>query len=178
MSLTLASLLAGLFLLLVGLGLFLFPDFVRRGLTAFPRSKLATLVLLAATTAIILLQVSQLGEADFGKYKNYLFAFFLALSIGSWFFVPDFLGVRSLCALGLILAVHFRSAAYLQPPESRLFLVTFVYVGIVICLYLAASPFRFRDAVTKVSQSQGLRRSMGAGLTLYGVLLCILSLSY
>ncbi len=178
MSLVVATLLAGGLLLLTGILLIVYPDPVRRGLTRFPRSRTATLVLLAVATALVLYNVRQLGEADFGKYKNILFAFFLLVAIGSWFRVPDFLGIRALAVLGLLLCGQFLTAAYLQPPTSRLFLVALSYLIILLCLYLAAVPYRFRDAVSRLNQSAGTRKFSGTLVTLYGLLLCVLPLTY
>ena len=178
MSLVLATLVAGIFLLILGLALILYPAPVRNALTAFPRSRTAAFVLLVAATGLVLFNVSKLGEADFGKYKNILFAFFLMLSIGAWFRVPDFLGIRALSVLGLILAGQFLAAAYLQLPTTRLFLVVFSYVIVLLSLYLAASPYRFRDAVARFNSSNGIRQITGGSLAVYGIILCVMPLTY
>ncbi len=178
MNLVAATLLAGGLLLCAGLALWSYPHPVRSFLAAFPRCRKGAFVLLTAATVLVLLEVTRLGEADFGKYKHLLFAFFLAIAIGAWFRVPDFLGVRALAVLGLLLGGAFLRAAYLEPPETRLFLVGFSYVMIVVCLYLAASPFRLRDALTALDNRAALRRLCGAGFAAYGLLLCALPLTY
>lgn len=178
MSLTLATLVAGVLLLALGSILLVYSSAFRKALTAFPRSRRATFILLTSATVLVLYEVSQLGEADFGKYKNILFVFFLVLAIGSWFRVPDFLGIRALAVLGLLLSGQFLSAAYLEPPTTRLFLVVLSYLIIGTCLYLAAVPFRFRDAVTFLNRSDGSRRFIGAMLCAYGVLLFVVTLTY
>ena len=178
MSLVIATLLAGVLTLVVGLSIFLYPEPVRRGLTGFPRSRPAALVLLIAATAFVLIHVLQLGEADFGKYKNILFVFFAVIAVGSWFRVPDFLGIRALSVLTLLLSGQFLDAAYLEAPKTRLFLVVLSYLLILASLYLAAVPYRFRDAVTKLDRSGGLRKIAGGLFALYGLLLCLLPLTY
>jgi hypothetical protein len=178
MNLVIATLVAGILLLLTGVSIYTYPEPIRRLLTAFPRSRPAALVLLAVAVAFVLFHVSQLGEADFGKYKNLLFGFFVILAVGSWFRVPDFLGIRALSVLGLLLSGQFLTAAYLQPPTTRLFLVVLSYLIILLCLYLAASPFRFRDAVAKLNDSNGLRKVAGGALAIYGIALCLVPLTY
>lgn len=178
MNLILATLVAGLLLLASGLALFLYPEPVRKALTAFPRSRPAAFVLLTAATTLVLLHVLQLGEADFGKYKHIIFGFFLLLAIGAWFRVPDFLGIRALSVLGLLLAGQFLAAAYLQDPTTRLFLVAFSYLMILSCLYLAAVPFRFRDLVLRLDNARRLRRGVGGALLGYGILLCVIPITY
>lgn len=178
MTLVTASLLAGVLLLGAGALLASYPPRVRSFLMAFPRCRKGAFVLLFLATAVVLYQVTQLGEADFGKYKHILFAFFLVLAVGAWFQVPDFLGVRALAVLGLLLAGVFLRAAFLEPPATRLFLVVFTYGVIVASIYLAAAPYRLRDALLGLDQRPAIRRGVGIGFSLYGLLLCLLPLSF
>ncbi|MFP4351261.1 MAG: hypothetical protein ACLFRP_02790 [Puniceicoccaceae bacterium] len=178
MSLVAATLLAGAGLLAAGSLLWAYPPAFQRAFRAFPRSDAATLVLLTLATALVLFHVSRLGEADFGKYRHLLFGFFLALSIGAWFRVPDFLGIRALSVLGLLLANVFLHAAYLEPPATRLLLVGLTYLLIPACLYLAAAPYRFRDAAETLDRSPRLRRISGAAGAGLGVLLCLAAFTY
>jgi len=178
MNLVTATLIAGFLLLSVGALLLSYPAPIRKGLLAFPRSKGASLILLAVATGLVLWQVSQLGEADFGKYKNILFVFFLILAVGSWFKVPDFLGTRALTVLGLLLAGQFLDAAYLEQPTTRLFLVVFSYIIIVLCLYLASVPYRLRDAINALDQRLGARKILGISLACYGAVLCLVPFTF
>jgi len=178
MSLVAATLLSGVLLLIAGLSLTFYPLRIRSGLKQFPRSKTSALVLLVIATSLVLIEVTQLKEADFGKYKNILFGFFLALAIGAWFRVPDFLGVRALSVIGLLFAGVLLNSAFLEPPQTRLFLTGFAYLLIVASLYLAAVPYRLRDAISAVDKRRNLRVPVGFSLTGYGILLCVLPLSY
>ena len=178
MTLVFASVSAGVLLLAAGALLLLYPGAVRRGLRAFPRHRGTTLALLSGATAIVLYNVTQLGEADFGKYRHLLFVFFLALAVGAWFRVPDFLGIRALAVLGLLLAGVYLRAAYLEPPAARLFLVVASYALVLVSLYLAAVPYRFRDAVDRLDRSKALRRGVGAAGAAYGLLLCLVPVTF
>ena len=178
MSLVAACLLTGLALLVLGSFLALGSPRFFQALERFPRSRTATLVLFGLATVLVLYEVTQLGEADFGRYRWWLFAFFAALAGGAWFLVPDFLGIRGLAVLLLLVSAELLRAAYLEPPASRLFLVGFVYFVILAALYLAAVPYRFRDGVEGLRARPVLGRVLGTFTALYGVGLCVLPLSF
>jgi len=178
MNLTFATLFTGLLLLVLGVALVRYSTDTARRLGNFPRSKPATLVLLVAATLWVLWNVSQLGEADFGNYKVWLGAFFLILGVGAWFYVPDFLGVRSLAVLLMLSSGTILNAAFLQEPVTRLFLAGFCYFVILLSLYLAAVPYRLRDWVQYVEKNNRARTLLGSFTTAYGILLLLLPLSY
>lgn len=178
MNLVVATLLSGALVTACGLLLATYPSRIRKALTRFPRSRTSTLVLLVVATSLVLYRVTQLGEADFGKYKNILFGFFLLLSVGAWFKVPDFLGVRALAVLGLLFASVLLHSAFLEPPQSRHLLTVFSYLVIIGCLYLAAVPYRFRDMISAINQRHGIRRVLGIATTLYGLLLLLAPLTF
>ncbi|MEM0966021.1 MAG: hypothetical protein AAGJ81_07740 [Verrucomicrobiota bacterium] len=178
MSLAVASVVAGAILLIIGIYLWTYSEKMRHLLQRFPRSKPATFVLLVAASAIVLVNVSQLGEADFGKYKEILMVFFALLAVGAWFTVPDFLGIRALSVLGLLFAGQLLSAAYFEPYDTKFFLALFAYFVVVVCLYLAAAPYRVRDWIDKINGAPKLRRIVALVASAYGALLCLLALTF
>jgi hypothetical protein len=178
MSLFLATLLTGLFLIAFG------GHFLRHGMRtersakAFPRSQNAAYLLLGGATVWFLYKVTQLGPADFGQYKELLFALFLITAVSSFYFVPDFLAVRGLAAMILLVAGALLDAAYMQDPETRLFLVSFVYLAIVAALVLGASPYKLRDFLTWLYKSEQRPQVFGAIFAAYGLLLVAMSFTY
>ena len=178
MSLFLATLLTGLFLIAFG-GHFLWHGMrSEESSKAFPRSQVAAYVLLGAAAVWFLYKVTQLGPADFGQYKNILFLVFLVTAVGSFYFVPDFLAVRGLAALILLTAGVLLDAAYLQDPGARLFLVSFVYLAIVAALILGASPYKLRDFLSWLYKSEKRPRIFGGVFAAYGLLLVGVSFTY
>lgn len=178
MSLFLATLLTGLFLIAFG-GHFLWNGMrSEASVKAFPRSQTAAFVLLGGATAWFLYKVTQLGPADFGQYKNILFVLFLITAVGSFYFVPDFLAVRGLAALILLTAGALLDAAYMQDPGTRLFLVSFVYLAIVAALILGASPYKLRNFLGWLYNSEQRPRIFGGVFAVYGLLLVALSFTY
>ena len=178
MSLFTATLLLAVILLTVG-GLLLWngkpvSQFALKSL----RSKGLALLTFGAGAAWFLYKISQLGEADFGNYKTPLLLAFSSVAVLSWFFLPDFLGVRGLCILILMCAPLFLQAAYMEEPLSRLLMVSFVYLCIVIALYLGALPYRLRDFFKWLFTRRKRVGLLGAILFFYGLLLVGAAFSY
>src|SRR5436189_3878230 len=70
----------------------------------FPRSLPWGYFLMLLGTGWFLWNLSQESIADFASYKEWLFAGFAAVGIGSCFYVQDFLAVRGLAVVFLLLA--------------------------------------------------------------------------
>ncbi|MEO0511213.1 MAG: hypothetical protein AAF065_15290 [Verrucomicrobiota bacterium] len=178
MSLFLATIITGAFLIAFG-GHFLWHGMrSEKAVKAFPRSQVAAYLFLGGAAAWFLYKVTQLGPADFGQYKNLLFLLFLVTAVGSFYFVPDFLAVRGLAALILLTAGVLLDAAYLQDPQTRLFLVSFTYVAIVVAIILGASPYKLRDFLSWLYKSDVRPRIFGGALAAYGLLLIGVSFTY
>ena len=168
----------GIFLIILG-GYYLWHGSKTADHTkAFPRSQIAAVLLLGTSASWFLYKVAHLGPADFGQYRHLLFLLFLITAVGSFFFVPDFLAVRGLAALTLLTSGVILDAAYMQDPQTRLFLVTFVYLAIVLSLYLGASPYRLRDFFEWLYQKEHRPRIIGGVLAAYGAFLIGVALTY
>ena len=178
MSLFYATLATGLFLILCGGSLLFNYDRSRTFLEAFPRSKTATYTLMTVVMIWFSFKIYNLGTADFGDYKTLLLAIFLTITVTSFYFVPDFLGVRALAGLTLLIADALLDAAYMQDPSSRLFLVSFVYCAIVFVFILSASPYVLRDIIDWFFKNQLRVQIFGYLLCIYGALLNYVALNY
>ena len=178
MSLFLVTLLTGLLLLAFG------GHFVWHGLRseasvkAFPRSQTAAYLLMGTAAAWFLYNVTQLGPADFGQYKELLFLLFLVVAVGSFYFVPDFLAVRGLAALILLIAGVVLSVGYMHFEAAALILKTFIYLMIVVALVLGASPYKLRDFFEWLYKSSQRPRIFGGLFAGYGLLLVGASFTY
>ena len=149
-----------------------------QSIKAFPRSKTAAYLLMGAATSWFLYLVLHLGPADFGQYRIQLFVIFLITAIASFYYVPDFLAVRGLAGLTLLIAGVLLDAAYMQMPLSRLFLVSFVYLCIILAIILGAVPYKLRDFLDWLYRKPQRSRLLGLGITLYGVLLTLIAFAY
>lgn len=179
MSLTLATLLPGIFLAVLGGLLLVSNSAIVATLKALPRSRVAAVVFFGAGALWFLYHVWNLSEADFGQYRKQMFLGFAAVAVLSFFYVPDFLAVRGLAVLTLLSAMPLLDAAYMeyQHPQ-RLFMVSVVFLAIFLAIYLGASPFRLRDFFQWLFATRARPRAFGVALLAYGVILATVAFSY
>ncbi|MCF7686847.1 MAG: hypothetical protein K9M98_10190 [Cephaloticoccus sp.] len=179
MTLTLATLIPGIFLLLLGAALFSGQSTVVATLKAFPRSNTAAMVFFGGGAIWFLTRVWHLSEADFGNYRTLLTIAFGAIALLSFKYVPDFLAVRGLCILVLLSAGPLLGAAFMHYElPQRLLMVTLVYIFIALAIYLGALPYRLRDFLAWLFRTPGRARGLGGILLGYGLLLTITAFTY
>ncbi len=177
LSLAQATLLAGFGFLVLGILLFMPPT--ASILKTFPRSRRAAYVTMAIASVWTLYKVLHLGEADYGNYKQYIFIGFAFLALLAFKYAPDFLSVRGACIVYLLLADVLLTAAFGHYEEPlRLFMVTPIYLGIALSLYLAHSPFRLRDFFSWLFAVGPRARILGLILMLYGGMLGGIAFAY
>ena len=172
MTLFLATLLPGLFLVLLGAVLCWNGAPLAAKARALPRSRDAAWVLFGAGAAWFLWRVSQLREADliFFQKPTLLMVAFGVLAILALFYASDFLAVRGLAVLMLLAAEPLLYAAYMEwTHPQRLLMVTAVYIGLAAALYLAAYPFRLRDFFEWLFRTPSRPRLLGAIVLAYGL---------
>jgi hypothetical protein len=179
MSLLLATLLPGLFLIALGVPLLLNSSRAVASLRAMPRSSAAALLFFGAGAIWFLWNVWHLSPADFGDYHVLLTLGFAAVAALAFKCVPDFLAVRGLCVLVLLSASPLLGAAYMeyQYPQ-RLFMVTLVYLFIALAIWLGASPFRLRDFFGWLFARPSRTRGLGGAMLGYGLLLTLVAFTY
>lgn len=116
-------------------------------LKSFPRTFHWGVILL---TIDMIWSVFALANMDMGEFfdKRRLF---IMITIGGYVavlvYVKEFLAVRALGALMLLVAGPVLTAAFLQPQTSRLLLPILAYVWIIAGMYFIGMPFLMRDWV-------------------------------
>jgi hypothetical protein len=181
MSLFLATLLLGLFLVLLGALLLPEVPLVVATLKALPRSTLASFVLFGGGMLWFLVLVANMSDADrvFGSSNVPWVIGFAALGALSLKYVPDFLAVRGISVLILLAAWPLLRAAFMKyDVPQRLFMVSFVFAAIAAALYLAAVPYRLRDFFQWLFARPARARMLGGGLLAYGFLLIVVAFTY
>lgn len=119
-----------------------------------------------------LFRVTKLGAADYGDFKQYILIGFLLLGGAAFRYAPDFLSVRACCILYLLAADHLLDAAWMHYDQPlRLLLVTPVYAGIALALYLAYAPYRLRDFFGWLFQASSRGKGFAVAMAAYGLLL-------
>jgi hypothetical protein len=181
MSLFLATLLTGLGLTALGVLLLLNSPVVIATLKALPRSPAATLVFFGGGLLWFLVRVANMGDADriVGSSNVPWVLGFAVLGVLSIKYVPDFLAVRGLSILTLLVATALLDAAFMEYDHpQRLFLVSLVFVAVLAALYLAAVPYRLRDFFQWLLAGPARARAFGLGLLVYGLLLNLVAFTY
>ncbi len=178
-SLLTFTLLAAAVLLVLGAPLLAVPARLESAVRAFPRHRVLGLVTMLLGGGWFLWKISQLGQADFGDYRNILMVVFGATLIGSIFYVPDFLAVRGIAILVLLSAnTGLKSAFGLYDIPERLVLVTLLYLFIVAALVYGVAPYKARDTVNWLYGNIMRVRTLGLFFSLSGVALIIASMAY
>jgi hypothetical protein len=178
-SLTLetALLFTGLMLVAVsGFALWKRPE-TQAWLRAFPRSQTAGFVLLvtAAIWSWILIKTIDLGE--FSNWRTRILVFIPIATFLTWRYVDEFLAVRTLGMVTLLVAEVLLEAAWMRPEQSRLLLVLPVYLGIVSALFWIGMPYMLRDQIAWLTKNEGRWKSAAFAGIFYGVLLICLRLT-
>lgn len=181
MSLFLATLLPGLFLVLLGGILLSNNSLVASTARALPRSNRGAWLFFGAGAAWFIWRCTSLNESDliFFKTPGPVLVGFGVLALLAFIYTPDFLAVRGLCVLMLLAAEPLLHAAYMefQHPQ-RLLMVTAVYLGVALALYLAAAPYRLRDIFEWLFQRPSRPRLVGAVLLSYGLATAAAAFTY
>ena len=166
-SLHTAGVIAGAFLVVVGVLGLMKPDFAQV-VKQFPRSRFAGIVLLTICLAwtFWLLATIQMGE--FSSFRRPLL---IALPIGyvlTLFFVDEFLAVRALGILWLLAAEPLLDAAFLRYETSRLLVTVFAYLLIIAGLFWVAIPYVLRDQLNWITRSAFRWRCLYLVALVYG----------
>ena len=179
MSLFLATLLPGLFCAALGGLLASNHSLVTASLKAFPRSQTAAYLAFGGAAAWFLWVTWNSSPADNFDHPVLFTVGFAAVAVLSFQCVPDFLAVRGLATLVLLVAWHLRGAAYMEYDHpQRLLMVSPLFVAVALAIWLGVQPFRLRDFFEWLFFRPSRPRVIGGLLAAYGVMLVIVSFTY
>ena len=167
LSLHTAGVIAGAFLVVIGLLGVVKPDFARVA-KQFPRSRAAGVVLLTICLAWTMWLLVSIQMGEFAGFRRPLL---IALPIGyvlTLFFVDEFLAVRALGILCLLAAEPFLDAAFLRYETSRLLVTVFAYLLIIVGLFWVAIPYILRDQINWSARSAFRWRCLHGIALIYG----------
>jgi hypothetical protein len=167
LSLHTAGIIAGAFLVLIGLHGLLRPDFASV-VQRFPRSHVAGVVLL---TICLVWTFWLLATIQMGEFSAFRRPLLIGLPIGYGLalrFVDEFLAVRALGILCLLAAEPLLDAAFLRYESSRLLVTVLAYVLIVAGLFWVAIPYILRDQINWSARSVFRWRCLHGIALIYG----------
>lgn len=92
--------------------------------------------------------------------------------------VRDFLAVRALGVVGLMVASPLLESAFLKDPSSRLLVPIFAYALLTASLFWVGMPYLFRDAVAWVTANQKRWTACSLAGLCYGLATLICALAF
>ncbi len=164
------------------------PALVQGYLKKFPRDQMAGQVLLGIGLAWFWLLIApegwgmlsalamELGEFNGAKpMLRILVPVTLVLVATS---VRDFLAVRALGVVGLMVAAPLLESAFLKDPSSRLLVPIYAYALLTASLFWVGMPYLFRDAVTWATADQKRWKALSLAGLGYGVATVICAFAF
>jgi hypothetical protein len=139
---------------------------------AFPRNETAGRILIAISTAWFLFNLRQESISDFAAFKPYMYAGFAFLGLASCFVLRDFLAVRGLALVLLLVAKLMVDTARWHPSPWRLVIAFWAYALVIAGMWFTVSPWRMRDFVHWMTASES-RVRVGSGVRLLFALVVI-----
>ncbi|MDX1680043.1 MAG: hypothetical protein R3242_04855 [Akkermansiaceae bacterium] len=147
----------GFFLIALHLLMLLKREPVQQALVKFQRDPkvgqillavgLAWFWLLCAPSGLGMLSSLAMDFGEFNRAKSILRLLVPAMIILVALSVRDFLAVRALGLIGLMVAAPILEAAFLEDPVSRLLLPIYAYPMLTISMFLVGKPYLFRDGL-------------------------------
>jgi hypothetical protein len=145
------------------------------GVRKFPRSLPAGVVLMLLGTGWFAWYFNQEQVSDFANYKSYLMWAFVAIGVSTCIFVQDFLAVRGLAVVFLLLAKLMVDTARWAETDWRLVFVTWAYVLVVAGIWFTIWPWHLRDILNwgtasdrRVRVGSALRLAFGLFVAMLG----------
>ena len=138
-------------------------------LRKFPRYTPVGWLLTLLATGWFLYYVSLETVSDFANIKSALYVFFAAVGLGTCFYVRDFLPVRGLAVLLLLMAKLVTDKARLIESDWRLVLVLWAYVCVFLGMWFTISPWRLRDLIGWATASDARLRLLSAVKLIFGL---------
>ena len=176
MKLSLLTILLG-----VGVGLpqvygLLKPAGLAAAARKFPRNLPSGVVLMLLATVWFAWNVNVEPIADFSAFKPYMLGAFIAVGVLSCIFVQDFLALRGLAVLMLLLAKTMLDTGRPHLGESPWVKVIQIcaYVFVVMGIWFTITPWRLRDLINWATASE--RRTRILSLIRLGFAACIVDL--
>lgn len=178
-SLSLLAVALGLLLILTNLYALVRPAKFAEAARKFPRSLPLGYFFMLLGTVWFVSYVKQESIADFESMKPYLYALFIGVGVGSCIFVKDFLAVRGLAVVMLLLAKLMVDTGrpHLGETPWVLLIQVWAYILVLAGVFFTVSPWRFREVLNwSVADAKRLKVMSGVRLA-FGLLVAILGVT-
>ena len=142
----------------------------------FPRSEPWGFALMALGTTWFLINVNNEAISDFAAYKKLMLIGFAAVGLLTCIFVRDFLAVRGLAIVLLLLAKLMLDTARWHDSQWRLVIAIWAYVWVITGMWFTVSPWRLRDMIQWMTANEERVRITSAVRLALGLLVIVLGL--
>jgi len=177
MKLTVLAVLLGLGVSATAIYGLLKPAAFAAAVRKFPRSLTVGYLLMVLGTAWFIYYVQTEAAADFEPYKNALSILFGAIGLGACIFLKDFLAVRGLAVVMLLLAKLMTDTARWVETEWRLVIIVWAYMFVLAGMWFTVSPWRLRDLINWATANEK-RLKIGCAIRLaFGLFVILLGLT-
>ena len=147
-------------------------------LKTLPRNERLGMIILAIDFAWCFLIWTEMDLGEFYTIERTIQMVLVVGFLAFGYYVREFLAVRAIGLLLILLACPVLDAAFLQPVASRLLLVFLAYVWIVKGMFYVGMPFLMRDGIDWVAEKPSRwKMSAMAGLA-YGVTVLVCALLF
>ena len=145
----------------------------------FPRNFALGVVLMLLGTAWFVWLVSGEPIADFSAFKRYMMAGFIAVGVLSCVFVQDFLAVRGLAVVMLLLAKLMVDTGRPHLGESPYVVViqAWAYVFVVLGIWFTIVPWKLRDILAWATATEARTRLLSGVRLAFAAFVLILGLT-
>jgi hypothetical protein len=145
----------------------------------FPRNLALGVVLMLLGTAWFVWNVNGEPIADFSAFKPYMMGGFIAVGVGSCIFVQDFLAVRGLAVVMLLLAKLMVDTGRPHLGESPFVVViqVWAYVFVVAGMCFTIWPWKLRDLIEWATVTEARTRLLSGLRLAFAAFVLILGLT-
>ena len=152
-----------------------YADWLRK----FPRHIPIGVALVLAGTAWFLYNLSLESIADFAAFKTHMMVVFAAIGLGTCIFVHDFLAVRGLAVLLLLLAKLMVDTGRVHLGDSPWVLVNqaWAYAFVAAGIWLTISPWRLRDWIAWNTANENRTRLTSVMRLAFGLFMVALGMT-
>jgi hypothetical protein len=153
------------------------PASFAAAMRGFSRSQFWGYVCMVLGTGWFVWNLSQESISDFAAFKPHMMAGFALVGVLACIYVSDFLAVRGLAIVLMLLGKLMLDTARWNDSEWRLVIVTWAYLLVMAGIWFTVSPWRLRDFLNWSTASEG-RVRFGSGLRLaFGLFVMVLGLT-
>ena len=143
----------------------------------FPRHETIGPVLILAGMTWFLFILHGENMADFEGYRRPFYGIIIATGVGACFFLKDYLAVRGLAVLMILVAKLIVDTARFHESDWRILLVSIAYAKVVAGMWFTVSPWRMRDMIGWATANENRFKILCATRLALGVLLVVLGLT-